>query len=263
LFCNAYFNKLKSHLFAMRLEPLLTSDLDQLVALQPPDWNDIIPSQRSFIESSFCHPFKLVERGSLLGIGTYAKFGTSVWLAQIIVHPLARSRGIGYMITKALLQCKDVVEATSVQLIATDLGLPLYQKCGFRTESSYWFYRGGKITFPATGAVAVNDATIEQQNKILEMDLLQTGEDRSRLLSPYLPFAKITEEQGELTGYYLSGLKEGLIVAKNVTAGFALMAEKSKSSDTFVVPEQNTSAIKLLEDSEDGDMVLECLKGIR
>jgi ribosomal protein S18 acetylase RimI-like enzyme len=81
------------------------------------------------------------------------------------------------------------------------------------------------------------------------MDLLQTGEDRSRLLSPYLPLAKITEEQGELTGYYLSGLKEGLIVAKNVTAGFALMAEKSKSSDTFVVPEQNTSAIKLLEDS--------------
>lgn len=233
----------------MTFEPLQHSDLPEIASMQPPDWNDIIASQKSFIQSEYCFPYKLVEHGSILGIGSYAKFGNSVWLAQIIVHPLARSRGVGYMITKALMQCSDVQKASSVQLIATDLGLPLYQKCGFTKSSSYLFYRGGKIVSSFDKEIVVQDANEKQYDEIIQLDKNISSEDRSELLIGHLKKAKITLEENTLTGFFLPTLKEGLIVAENTNAGFTLMKEKSKSSDVFVVPEQNNEAIKLLEQS--------------
>ena len=74
------------------------------------------------------------ERKKLIASAAIILYGEKVAsIGMVIVHPDYKGRGIGKAITHS---CMNSVSArTSIMLIATDEGKPLYEKLGFRAVS--------------------------------------------------------------------------------------------------------------------------------
>src|SRR5262249_50664110 len=127
----------------MQLSPLTLNDLGGVAALQPADWGDIVAPAREYILSPFCYPVKIVEHGTMIGMGTTIVHANSAWLAHIIVHPDHRSKGIGTIITQALIGSLKNTSCETILLIATELGAFVYSKLGFEKVNDYIFMTGG------------------------------------------------------------------------------------------------------------------------
>ncbi|MEZ4822611.1 MAG: GNAT family N-acetyltransferase [Ignavibacteria bacterium] len=121
----------------MKIQPLRHSDIGQLKELQPPDWNDIAPHFKYYIDSPYSNPVKIVSENKITGIGTTIKNKDSAWLAHIIVHPEYRNKGLGKKITDALVKSIDRRKYKTIYLIATKLGYPVYLKSRFELEGEY------------------------------------------------------------------------------------------------------------------------------
>ncbi|MBF7152380.1 GNAT family N-acetyltransferase [Bacillus albus] len=78
-------------------------------------------------------------------------------IGMVIVHPNYKGRGIGKTITNACM--KSVSAQTSIMLIATDEGKPLYEKLGFRAVSYVSKY--------ICNSYNVNDYCIENEDYIM------------------------------------------------------------------------------------------------
>ena len=115
----------------MTFSELLASDLPLLKELQPPDWNNIVPPFEYHISHSFCHTRKIMDGNRLAAVGTTVLHKDVAWLALIIVHPDYRGQGLGKKITMDLMDIATKHECESILLLATPMGLPVYEKLGF------------------------------------------------------------------------------------------------------------------------------------
>jgi hypothetical protein len=69
---------------------------------------------------------------------------------------------------------------------------------------------------------------------ILELDRKASGEGRSTLLKGHID-GGIVIDDGDLRGFYLPAMDEGLVVAGDAEAGLALMQLRMATSDKSVV----------------------------
>lgn len=76
----------------MHPEKITISEIEETVKLQPDGWPDIRDAFRLYIESGFCHPFKMILDGNIVGLGNSVIFKTTAWLSHIIVHSSYRNR---------------------------------------------------------------------------------------------------------------------------------------------------------------------------
>jgi GNAT superfamily N-acetyltransferase len=222
-------------------------DLPALRIFQPADWPDIIPSFQFYIDSPFCHPIKLLDRGEIVGVGSRIMHGNVAWLATIITHPEHRNKGIGTDITQALIDSLKNTPCKTIMLIATPMGEPLYEKLGFKTDSRYAFYHDGEKSSGKEISPNVIPFRPEYTDRILAMDREAYGENRGVRIVEYLPEAKLYVEGQSLKGFYLPGWGEGPIIAKNSEAGNALLYVKHITATRTVFPEQNQSAADYLD----------------
>ena len=229
----------------MGILPLQPDDLPQMRELQPADWPDIFPALEFYLKKTFCHPVKVVENDRIIGLGTTYLHGDTAWLAHIIVHPGERNRGIGLMITKALIEdAKKHVH--TIYLTATPLGEPVYKKVGFITEGEYAFLkREGE---PLSGNVSANIFSYDEDRKeeIFSLDKEIMCEDRRSSIENHLAGARLYIENGTLLGVALPTWNEGLIIASTSAAGLALLHEKTLTTDWIAVPADNTAAMEFL-----------------
>lgn len=223
------------------------TDIEALPALQPDGWSDITPAWHFYLSCGFCKPIKVIVNDQIVGIGTTILHEHTAWLAHIIVHNDFRGKGLGTLITKALLDSIDSKQYNSVQLIATSLGEPIYQKLGFEKSGEYVFYSRNESSIEPTSITNIIDYSSEYQNSILEMDAYVTGEKRGKLLLPHLEMAKIVVEKGILQGIYLPTLGEGPIIALNDTAGIELMKFKYGNIHKAVAPINNDAALDFFQ----------------
>jgi hypothetical protein len=230
----------------MRISTLTAADVPALEALQPEDWQSIIPAFKFYTSSAFCKPIKLTINGHIRGIGAAIYHTSSVWLAHIIVHNDFRNRGIGSMVVQSLFKAINLNTYPTVSLIATALGEPVYKKSGFEREGEYLFFKktpadlfdeADPHIMPGSGC----------KREIMDLDRNASGEDRHRVLEPHLDEAKVFRRDGRILGFYLPTLGEGLIVAATVEAGMALMKLRASDKQVYVVPAQNRQAIAFLE----------------
>src|SRR5688500_3639509 len=124
----------------MKIFDLFPDELNDLIALQPEGWPDIRPHFQFYFNSSFCSPIKLVADKKIVGIGSCIYHRETAWLGHIIVHKEFRNQGIGTKITQALVERALEINSSTISLIATELGEPVYAKLGFRKESDYCFF---------------------------------------------------------------------------------------------------------------------------
>jgi hypothetical protein len=170
------------------------------------------------------------------------------WLAHIIVHPAHRNNGVGRLITETLLNNLHKRNCTTINLIATELGAPVYAKLGFETETEYLFFKdlAPDATWGMTESVVPYTSDFKQQ--IVAMDFRVSGEDRMFHLEQYLPGAYVYLEDGLMKGYYLPSFGEGMVVADNSNAGLGLMKFRLSVKENAAFPKDNLAASVFFHD---------------
>lgn len=228
----------------MELLPFTSSDLPHLEELQPEGWDNLSPIFDYYLRSDFCHPLKIVIDNETIGTGVSIIHDDVAWLAHIIVHKDHRNKGIGQQVTKHLIDgipthCK------TIYLIATDMGEPVYKKLGFVAEADYAFLNKGSFgAFAASENVKLFEE--KYQAEILAIDKAASGENRSMHFSGHLQDSSVYVANDKVEGYYLPAFGNGLIVATNPLAGIEMMKLRSKKSDTFILPNDNKTAVNCL-----------------
>lgn len=229
----------------MHVTPLLPSDVEQLRTLQPEGWGDITNAFNFYLTHSFCFPVGFWAGKQLVGVGSCVVHRTTAWLCHIIVHPEFRNRGLGTLITDDLIAIvKQQPHIETILLLATKLGAPVYQKCGFEVESDYVFYKGE--LFGDSNDETIVPCTADNFSEVLQLDRKISGEDREQLLRIHHDRCLIKMVDGKVDGCYFSSLGDGLILAKTASTGEDLMRFRGATESRFVIPEQNTAATDLL-----------------
>ena len=113
-----------------------------------------------------CFPFKASIENKIVGIGTTILHHETAWLAHIIVHPEYRNRGIGKMITQALVDHSYSKGRKTIYLIATELGLPVYRRLGFESETEYTIFKskGTREILPISEQIIAYNNMLQERN---------------------------------------------------------------------------------------------------
>jgi GNAT superfamily N-acetyltransferase len=230
------------------LQPVTAGDFNAIRKLQPEDWSDIIPYFEYYVRTPFCHPLKALMNGVVAGTGVSIINGRSAWIGHIIVDKQFRNRGIGFQIVDGLLKDLSHRSVTTCSLIATELGMPVYIKAGFRPVSEYVFFERTAPwrTYPPPEHVV--PFSENYRAAIYALDKKISGEDREAMLAEFITGALLYVD-GDLLGYYLPALKEGMVYAETETAGIELMKVKYATANKAVLPEDNATGIQFLKDN--------------
>lgn len=230
----------------MKIQLLRIEDLPAIADLQPDGWADIATKFLEYCSLDFCTPVKAIFKTEIVGIGALIKHEQSAWLGHIIVDQQYRGRGIGKQIVQELMQLAETNNVKSINLIATALGMPVYQKAGFRNISNYHFFR--KVRSVYQGDISENIIPAQQKYyaEILTLDRKVTGENRAKLITNHLDKAVVFLANASVEGYYLPTLGQGPIYARTDHAGIQLMKLKIQHAENAILPEQNTVAIDFL-----------------
>jgi GNAT superfamily N-acetyltransferase len=232
----------------MKTSEFLVADLDQLPAVQPPDWGDLVPRFQYFIDSPLCHPIKISENDEVVAIGTSIMHADTAWLACVVVHPGHRKKGLGNAITKELIANIDQSKYKTIYLDATEYGYPVYAKLGFEVETTYTHMRAtGGVISPSSSdfIIPFEDKYLEQ---IYEVDALVSGEDRSGVISDFIKSSLLYVADSKVQGFYIPGWGDGPIIAILQNAGAALIKRRAEDETSAVLPTGHTFAINYLQE---------------
>jgi GNAT superfamily N-acetyltransferase len=230
----------------MPIEALTSNDLELLHELQPPDWNPLAPVFDFYLRTDFCFPIKYTERGAIAGIGATIIHQHTAWLAHIIVHSGHRNKGIGGIVTKALIDQANKPGIETVLLLATSLGEPVYKRHGFIKEMDYLFFKTDQdISFNNSYTIAPFEEKFTSE--LLQLDKDVSGEHRHKLLTPHLKDSKLIVDNNLIQGYYLPTLGDGPVIARHKEAGAILLNLKlSQEIKKAALPETNQNGIDIL-----------------
>jgi GNAT superfamily N-acetyltransferase len=231
----------------MRFELLAQTDLQEVSKLQPPDWTDIIPHLKYYIESDFCHTVKVITDDQITGIGTLILYAGSAWLAHIIVDPGFRNHGIGTKIVEELLYHPLRKLSEPVLLSATPSGEAVYRKLGFKPVNNYVFLTRERSWNNFNISERIEPFKESFRTGILELDKRISGENRQNLLSPELHKSFIYVNCSAVEGFFLPAPGEGTVIAETSEAGLELLKLKHAIADDAVLPEENETGIAFLK----------------
>jgi GNAT superfamily N-acetyltransferase len=234
----------------LTIRTIRADDLPILKDFAPPDWNTDLSVTFAFhLGQPYFYAILAEWDGVIAGCANGLLQGQVGWLGNIIVLPAFRGRGIGSALTHHLVEFFQRQGISHQLLIATQLGQPVYEKTGFKVGSHYLFFKRGD-SMRVTGSVAtavtgVRAFAPEDAAALFALDQSISGELRQPFLSRFLDGAWVhTSTVGELDGYYLPKLGNGLVIAADDTAGLALLRLKLAQRVTMaVVPEQNLAAV--------------------
>ena len=227
-----------------------TGDVARISHLQPDNWQSIKTFFQFYNDADFCLPLKIENSNRIVAVGSLILHTKTAWLAHIIVDPEIRRKGYGFTITKELIANAEKYGRNTQLLIATELGVPLYERLGFRHSCDYSFYHK-----PAPGLVdmppQVRPLKSKDVSDMLSLDQRATGEDRSEILSRHCDagWVCVDSDRKKVRGFYLPNLGEGNIVAQDIEAGKNLMRLRMAKTETApVLPAGNHVANAFLLD---------------
>lgn len=227
-----------------KIELLVSNDLQWIPRLQPSGWQDITPWISFYTQSPFCFPVKLKIENKIAAIGCGIKHLDVAWIAHIIVHPDHRNKGLGTLITKGIIDNMIALGCKTLNLVATELGEPVYRKLGFQTESEYCFFKEIKRVDESAQDYKRYEPGFEK--RVLELDVMVSGEYREFQLKQHLANGYFCFEENMLTGFYLPTFGDGCIQASNESAGKSLMKLRLSEKDHACFPMENKAALELM-----------------
>lgn len=158
-------------------------------------WGDRRAFFRFAIEHPGLSPLVAEADGRIAGTGIATVNGSVGWVGMIFVDEALRGRGIGTALTAAVIDRLQAAGCTSLVLLASALGRPIYERLGFVAEMDYRLLvaagQGGARPSTTWAAEAESDRAPARLRPfapadlpaILALDAAATGEDRGHLLS--------------------------------------------------------------------------------
>ncbi len=218
----------------LKIRPLLKSEINLLKNFPPESWNINLPVFISFhFDYPYFYPIAAEEEGKIVGFGNGILNGTAGWLGNILVPSEFRRRGIGYEITRHLIEyfkCKGCVNQI---LIASEMGINIYSRFGFKVSSAYHFLKLNS-DLPAYS----KDENIRRINEndfsfLKKFDEEISGEKRFHLIKRYFPTGWVYQEKNaiDIQGVFLPDLGSGLIFAKTDEAGLGFNKVQAKPGE--------------------------------
>lgn len=228
----------------LKIRSLLHYEIDLLKGFPPEEWNfDLSKFLLIHFGKFYFYPLVAVIDNKIVGVANGILNEKVGWLGNIIVLPEFRRQGIGYKLTKYLIDFFNSNDCTTQLLIATKDGEKLYRKLGFKISSIYIFYKGGQILVKDTNP-SIRKIRPEDLVSIIELDQKISGEKRAHLIENFYStgWIHIKGSLNKIDGFYLPELGNGLIITENNKSGLELLEFKLKQSDNVVVPLENKTA---------------------
>jgi predicted N-acetyltransferase YhbS len=150
----------------------------------------------------------------------------SATINMVIVEEASRGRGLGRKLMDAAI---TLAGNRALRLVATDDGVPLYERLGFKRTGAIAQHQGRArcITIPAR----IRPARPSDSPAIAELDRIASGADRSSLMSHLATIGSfaVLDRAGELAGFsalrpFGRGEVIGPVVASNADDAKALIA---------------------------------------
>ena len=101
----------------------------KLARFAPEEWNVALDAVLlEHFGRGYFHAREMAEPDGILAIGQGIATGRAGWIGNIIVRPEVRRRGLGSRLTKDIADLLQARGCSTLLLIATELGEPVYQK---------------------------------------------------------------------------------------------------------------------------------------
>ncbi|HYM82809.1 MAG TPA: GNAT family N-acetyltransferase [Candidatus Dormibacteraeota bacterium] len=210
----------------LTIRPMVRDDLDDAVAsIRDGGWGD----RRSWFEFALdheaCDPLVAFDGDRIVGTGAGTRNGRAGWVGTIFVAPDRRREGIGRAITEVVCERLEAAGCTTLLLVATDLGRPVYERLGFEGDGWYRVLEAegtgeastvegsrsrasGPHAFERLAAAGVRPFTPGDLEEASDLDTLATGEDRRHLLEAFAGVPRnlaLRSASGELRGFVARG----------------------------------------------------------
>ncbi|HJV35906.1 GNAT family N-acetyltransferase [Geomonas sp.] len=114
------------------VDPLLASDIAAFLALAEDEGWMCDRWEFQFLLRNFPQGcFVRREAGSGIGYITAARYGSSGWIGNLLVHPGARRRGIGRGLMELAMSALQASGVETIWLTASEQGVGIYRRLGF------------------------------------------------------------------------------------------------------------------------------------
>ena len=167
------------------LRAMTPTDVDAASdALLRNDWGDRRANFRFAAGHPECLAFVADADGAVVGTGIATVSGAVGWIGTIWVDPGWRRRGLGMALTQATIDGAEAAGCRTLVLVATEAGLPMYQRIGFEVQTTYRILEASGLS----GGVAdprIRAYRREDLATLAAMDRAATGEDRTHLLRAF------------------------------------------------------------------------------
>lgn len=222
------------------------ADVNSINELRPTGWGDLSELYKYNVLSPYCDPLKVIVDDRIVGVGNSILNEDTAWLALINVHAGYRNRGIGTIITKALIERLHRHKVQTILLDATDLGYPVYKKVGFEVVTDHLHFSGELSDFVPERPANIVPFEEKHKSALLALDRIATGENREVVLLEHIASSLVYVSGNKVHGAYFPDLTRGLIIADEPGAGIALMKLRLKDHNTCMMPKENVHAINYL-----------------
>lgn len=171
-----------------------------------------------------------IDDGTIIGTCFTTLQGTYATIGLVIVDPAYQGRKLGQRLMQWAL---DIATGYTVVLTATEAGLPLYEKLGFRAFGIVRQFQADNIAAPAPmDTSAIRRATARDFDKVVQLADASTGFFRSAIITEFSEIARrvlVVVENSEVVGFGISrpfghGFSIGPVVAGNAEHGRQLVA---------------------------------------
>jgi len=130
--------------------------------------------------------FAIEESGTLVALGGAVAFGRLAWLGLMVVEASMQRRGLGARVARAAIDWAHARGCSTICLIATPAGIPLYRRLGFVPDGDSHELSGTpRPLLLRAESVSVRRWTDEDTAEVARLDAPAFGADRSRLLAAY------------------------------------------------------------------------------
>jgi GNAT superfamily N-acetyltransferase len=201
-----------------------------------------------------CRPFVADADGVVVGTGVTTVNGPIGWIGTIWVEPSWRGRGLGKALTTATIEAAEAAGCATLILVATEVGKPLYERFGFRVQTTYRIVEapglGGGVGEPRVRSYRETDL-----EAMTALDAAATGEDRTHLLAEFAAPAttQVAERpDGTLGGFVIRApWGGGATIAPDIDDALAILRARrfASSPDRRVragLLEPNTAGLQRL-----------------
>ena len=228
------------------IKEIVFEDIQELRSLTPEGWGDIGNHFKDYFSWGCTKPIKIEVNHKIVAVGCAIFHQDTAWLGHIIVKEEYRRRGFGAKIVKALLEYCRTYGVSTISLVASRMGEPLYTGFGFEKVGTYIYLKGKPIVTQQHQNIC--KATTNDFNEIMTLDEYISGEKRGQIIGKYLEGSYLYKEDGVIKGVFSPLLGQGQIIATEKEAGLALLDVALSLKEEFAVPEENSDALNYLKE---------------